>query len=101
VSDGWKTMRVRVARFDAVTARAKAEGVSASAWIDRALDAALSGSDGRRDSEAPGASASDGSTGSASRRAPVAELRRALVEAEMRKAPLCAAILRAAIERVA
>jgi hypothetical protein len=40
-ADGWKTVRIRVARYVAIVAKAKAEGVSASAWIDRALDAAL------------------------------------------------------------
>jgi hypothetical protein len=34
-------VRIRNSRYDALTARAKREGISRSAWIDRALDAAL------------------------------------------------------------
>lgn len=61
-ADGWKTVRIRVARYAAILARAKSEDISVSAWIDRALDAALSGAgisepSGREQHLAPDASA--------------------------------------------
>lgn len=46
MSDGWKTVRIRIARYTAILARAKSEDISVSAWIDRALDAALSEANG-------------------------------------------------------
>jgi hypothetical protein len=68
-NDGWSVVRIKVPLKARIDALAKAEGVSTAAWIDRALDAALSGPDGGRDDGTRGDPVPTGISHSAPRRA--------------------------------